>query len=1224
MYAHPSRFDWMNLSVSLILSMKKISYKRAAKRKKNSVASDSLVFSLSDLEEDRTPTKILVNKLSKDGRRVLRQDAEINVCTTESDTCPPTDVDGVTDGFIDLANIDITGIRADIHKANKGPADENSRKRRYISSDQLFKNWLPFREEYLDELLRLEGRLQDPSSHCLTCPDGVQRPATYRCDDCHEIADFKDQCDVCIVAYHARSPFHRIKRFNGSYYEKVTLQSLGLVIQLGHKHGDPCLHPIAARSKMVVLHTNGIHPTTIKYCGCDGAGNAGNIRQQLLRYRLFPATDKEPMTCSTFALLETTHLQNVQSKSGVYDLYTALERLTDNAGLNTPRECYKAFSRSVREWKHLKMLKRAGRGHDPSGIAGTQPGDLAVVCPACPHPGINLPEGWEDAPESDRFLYRLCISLDACFRVKRFAVSDETKDPVIDDGLAYFVQERPYKEQIAKYAGQKSMAVCTGLSALDHADSKFHTGYAATGVGACICGRHEFMLPNGVGDLQVGERYVNMDFIWVSALRHHRGVTPFTTYDIMCQWLVYLLQRLAELPPEFRPSRVPTAEELLWGIGKLHWHSHKPVGHSRFSLNFIPGAGRCDGEGIERRWWVIQPITSSTRMMGPGSRQGTLNDQFGYMNWRNLVKLDQTLCKRYRDVHRNAQEQQADFDALTESIDKKTIAEWEDTVKAWERDVNREDPYISTEDGPTEASVKRKLAADEAEAVRAGKKVALHDVSPSAFLSIGLELEEQQRCLQADAPQAESTKIFESRTALSRRISRFREVQAIYTPIVPRVLATDAGQSFRSTATSTSTSKSTPTSTLSSQLSENVCLLLPSDLLRPSAILEKDSPATVSDKRTARTAILAGMAPELVSQETQLRHSQCLDALETVRTLIHMRCGLRQYKRVNVCHQGPNTRAQGLLTNLERRIRNSANKYRAARAALMALAGDPQEWNKQYGKKLLELRPEDIRAPEDDDPDTAHRKKKRKGPAEGRRLVSWIWRGTSDVEGLNESVRIEWLKARGRVQRWNEELRLLPEEVRRSIAFLEWKAGQWDQRALCRQDVDPALQAGLQSYAAKQAAISHGLSARFSTSWKKTKAFTSRADSNNTNVSQHSVPAPASSQTHGQEAAESSSSSGTLSPGLPESASTSATAPREARASSSAAVPSVSGAEHSRLPQRICTTVPPSDSLGDSLSDGVDEEETDDDCDDDEGVYELGEDEAVIAYLELDSIVPSF
>jgi hypothetical protein len=42
-------------------------------------------------------------------------------------------------------------------------------------------------------------------------------------------------------------------------------------------------------------------------------------------------------------------------------------------------------------------LKRAGRGHDPGGIDATSNGELTVECPACPHPGRNLPDGWEKA-----------------------------------------------------------------------------------------------------------------------------------------------------------------------------------------------------------------------------------------------------------------------------------------------------------------------------------------------------------------------------------------------------------------------------------------------------------------------------------------------------------------------------------------------------------------------------------------------------------------------------------------------------------------------------------------------------------------------------------------------------------------------------------------------------------------------------------------------------------
>ena len=57
------------------------------------------------------------------------------------------------------------------------------------------------------------------------------------------------------------------------------------------------------------------------------------------------------------------------------------------------------------EWRHLKMLKRTGRGHDPNGIAATKAGECAVLCPACPQPGKNMTPGWEN--ESP--LHRLVI-----------------------------------------------------------------------------------------------------------------------------------------------------------------------------------------------------------------------------------------------------------------------------------------------------------------------------------------------------------------------------------------------------------------------------------------------------------------------------------------------------------------------------------------------------------------------------------------------------------------------------------------------------------------------------------------------------------------------------------------------------------------------------------------------------------------------------------------------
>jgi hypothetical protein len=48
-------------------------------------------------------------------------------------------------------------------------------------------------------------------------------------------------------------------------------------------------------------------------------------------------------------------------------------------------------------WRHLKMLLQAGHAHDLASAAATAEGELIVECPACPHPGHNLPAGWENA-----------------------------------------------------------------------------------------------------------------------------------------------------------------------------------------------------------------------------------------------------------------------------------------------------------------------------------------------------------------------------------------------------------------------------------------------------------------------------------------------------------------------------------------------------------------------------------------------------------------------------------------------------------------------------------------------------------------------------------------------------------------------------------------------------------------------------------------------------------
>jgi hypothetical protein len=55
----------------------------------------------------------------------------------------------------------------------------------------------------------------------------------------------------------------------------------------------------------------------------------------------------------------------------------------------------------IHQWRFMRMLKRFARAYYQNGIAETKEGDLAVNCPACPRPGINMPK-WENIPRAKR------------------------------------------------------------------------------------------------------------------------------------------------------------------------------------------------------------------------------------------------------------------------------------------------------------------------------------------------------------------------------------------------------------------------------------------------------------------------------------------------------------------------------------------------------------------------------------------------------------------------------------------------------------------------------------------------------------------------------------------------------------------------------------------------------------------------------------------------------
>ncbi|KAJ3552075.1 hypothetical protein NM688_g4347 [Phlebia brevispora] len=801
----------------------------------------------------------------------------------------------------------------------------------------------------------------------------------------------------------------------------------------------------------LVIDVNGFHPINALFCQCDKIHVSGTRTQQLLRSELFGATTLDPRTCCTLRVLEHYHIMTLQSKVNQYDYYKSLEKLTDNTGLTMHYDRLKAFLRIVREYRHLKMLKRAGRGHETGGIPATRPGDLCVLCPACPRPGVNLPDNWRNAPENQRYIYSMFIAIDANFRLRRRAISSDARDPPLASGLGYFVEDEAYRAHLAEYANQEEISNCTNHSAVAQANKKTYKGYATTGVGMACCSRHGFVLPNGVGDLQRGERYCNMDFIWLSVLKLlSMDLDKTLSYDIICQWSKHLEQRAANFPQRLFTDVV--LNNVRYIIPKYHFRAHKEEGHNIFSLNLLPGVGRTDGEEIERNWSRHNATSASTREMGPGARFDTLEDHFGWANWQKTVVLGVLLCDRLRRAIAERAHYQQLYDDFVSGIPKEKAAEWIKQVIAWERDCSQPDPYYIEPTGMTEADIRLKLAQEDDEEAACGH-LSLHSITPAVMLMELLDIEHQQRKFCSQHPRgrggtaAQSATVIEKRTALRRRLANIRAVQAIYIPCAPALVATYE--------------QGLKTKGLSTEFIEEQPLFLPSGI---------DADA------------LERCEPGLADIENRLREGQLRDSLDKLRVQLHIKARMLKFKADNVRNQGANTQANKRLQDNQAKIKALADKYRAARKAKLALAGSggwEYEWR--------DLKHGDERCMTEDDP-TMDR-----AASEGRKAVSWIWiaagtrregEKTADIPGIDDAIRIEFLRARARAQRFVEEVNILVEEQRRVLVSLRANTAMWDRREEAARSIEcPITREGAAAYATGQAALQRDLAMKFTEMW---------------------------------------------------------------------------------------------------------------------------------------------
>lgn len=131
-----------------------------------------------------------------------------------------------------------------------------------------------------------------------------------------------------------------------------------------------------------------------------------------------------------------------------------------------------------------------------------------------------------------------------------------------------------------------------------------------------------------------------MGYILLSAM-HQACASAFQTivfsYDIACQFSKNFAKRMGDFPVEFRID--VNGLEIIFMIPKFHLPAHGKPCQVFYSFNFMTGAGRTYGEGIESNWAETNQVSLSTREMPSGFRHETLNNVFGAMNWRKTLGL---------------------------------------------------------------------------------------------------------------------------------------------------------------------------------------------------------------------------------------------------------------------------------------------------------------------------------------------------------------------------------------------------------------------------------------------------------------------------------------------------------------------------------------------------------------------------------------------------------
>jgi hypothetical protein len=236
---------------------------------------------------------------------------------------------------------------------------------------------------------------------------------------------------------------------------------------------------------LTVVDWNGVFDLEVVLCVCSKK----NDREELLLHSgLFPSTFKNMKTVFTFSVLDDFLKDNLECKTTAQQYYSKLQSTTSRMFPNLVpvgyirfhlhmgtyeglQNLYRQLLRASCQWRDLRNRMEQGLGLQLEHVAAD--GALAIFCPACPQPGINLPNGWRTRykpyvtiPKSDGSCHSTAnrdqlvhtFIMDGNFSAEHMRPWTGEQDISLSAGMAFMANPESYKSHL--WTGREIAQVC--------------------------------------------------------------------------------------------------------------------------------------------------------------------------------------------------------------------------------------------------------------------------------------------------------------------------------------------------------------------------------------------------------------------------------------------------------------------------------------------------------------------------------------------------------------------------------------------------------------------------------------------------------------------------------------------------------------------------------------------------------------------------------------------